>query len=291
MTRTEAVKFLSFKNNYLRIASYRINFPQHNGKYYYLDFKHLVELSTLDMHFRTLIMKMSISIEHCLKVNLIHDLEYNNAEDGYSIVNSFVNIPGNEYILKDIKRKSTSQYNGDLINHYFNFSSLGQSNNTNMNIDCPAWVLVEAISFGTFINFYNHYYSCYPSKNAVTTSKLLNSVRSLRNACAHNNCILHDLKPGSTIPNIKIVNVINSISGISKNQRQARLSNRFTYEFVSVLYLFDLVVSDEVKKHMYIELNDFSKRRLLRHIDYFSPQTPVKNSIEFLSKAIDFFSN
>lgn len=290
MTRTEAVKFLSERNNYLRIASYRKNYQKHNGKYCDLDFKYLVELSTLDMHLRNLIMKMTISIEHCLKVKLIRDIEMDPREDGYSIVNSFFAIPKNRYIINDIVRKASSQYSGDLIQHYFNYSvEFGSDGKEIYKFDCPAWVLIEVISFGAFIKFYEHFYQ--NGRKPQIQVEMLNSVKSLRNACAHNNCIMHDLKSSNkTAPKGRIVNAVKKISTIGSGQRNKKLSNQFILEFVTLLYVYDSVVSEDVKKHTYKELRNFSEHRLIRHIDYFDTQPLVKTSIDFLHKVIDFYA-
>ncbi|MFC3920224.1 Abi family protein [Streptococcus lactarius] len=57
---------------------------------------------------------------------------------------------------------------------------------------------MELLSFGSIINFYLDYYT---RKNSPhIQSQILNLVRSLRNAAAHNNCILYDLNPGTTVP-------------------------------------------------------------------------------------------
>ena len=44
------------------------------GKYVNLDFAYLVELSTLDMYFRRLIVGMCLDIEHVLKTRLMRDI-------------------------------------------------------------------------------------------------------------------------------------------------------------------------------------------------------------------------
>lgn len=69
-----------------------------------------------------------------------------------------------------------------------------------------------------------------------------------------------------------------------------KLQNRFLLEFVTLLYVFDQIVSEDVKKYTYKELRNFSTKRLIRHIDYFDKQNLIKTSIEFLFKIIDFFT-
>lgn len=65
-----------------------------------------------------------------------------------------------------------------------------------MGTDCPAWVLMELLTFGDFICFYEYYYA---TKGQLPISTcLINFVKSLRNGCAHNNCIIADLNPGAS---------------------------------------------------------------------------------------------
>lgn len=63
MSEEDAIIFLSERNNYFRIASYRKNYDKHIsgvniGKYIDLDFAYLSELATIDMHLRLLVIKM-----------------------------------------------------------------------------------------------------------------------------------------------------------------------------------------------------------------------------------------
>ncbi len=286
ISRTQAVKFMSERNNYLRIASYRKNYQKYNGKYCNLDFKYLVELSTLDMYFRNLIMKMTINIEHCLKVRFVRDIELDSLQDGYSIVNEFLNDSRYLYIRGDLERKSHSQYSGELIKHYFKYYC---DDNGIYKYDMPVWVLTEIVSFGEFMKLYRFYYT--EKAKVPIDPSLLESVRSLRNACAHNNCILHDLKPSdTTFVKSVISNTVKKITSIGQEQRRKKLSNRFIMEFVTLLYVYDKIISDEIKKPTYKELENFAAHRLIRNIDYFDNQQLIKTSIEFLVKVIDFFA-
>ena len=90
-SKSQAETYLTDVNNYLRTAAYRKNYQKHTkcintGKYINLDFAYLQELSTIDMHFRFIISKMCLDIEHALKVQILKDIENNPNTDGYDIV-------------------------------------------------------------------------------------------------------------------------------------------------------------------------------------------------------------
>ncbi|WP_294409269.1 Abi family protein [uncultured Ruminococcus sp.] len=284
ITRTQAVKFLQSRNNYFRIISYKKNYKKINGTYQKLDFSYLVELSKIDMYLRNLIIKACIDIEHCLKVKILHDIEYNNLENGYDIVESFLSIPKKKYVIDEIRRASSSHYNGELIDHYFNY----EITNGKLQLDCPVWAFLEMISFGTLIDFYNFYYNKY--NGFPIKANILNSVRSLRNACAHNNCIIHDLSPSQSTKSLyEIDYFVSKCNTIGKTSRRKKLKNQFILEFTSVLYVVDQLLPKDMKSLRKKEFKEFCNKRLIREIDYFSDSLLIKSSIIFLKNLVDFF--
>lgn len=289
----DITEYLRMHNNYFRTASYRKNYEKHlegtnKDKYIDLDFSYLSELATIDMHLRFLVIKMCLDIEHSLKVSLLSDITVNDDEDGYSIVEDFLNK--NDYILKDIFYKSRSTYVGDLIKKDFLFETSEDENGKiifdKVEINCPVWAFMEIITFGDFTKFYSAYYEMYPS--GKNYSGVLNSVKSLRNACAHNNCLIHDLRKGGTKPTSKISQFISSIPSISKSERKSSLSSRAIYELTALVYLYNEVVFEPVKKHRLFELSDLVNNRMIKHADYFQNQDIIKSSYKFLKKVVDF---
>ena len=116
----------------------------------------------------------------------------------------------------------------------------------------------------------------------------LNSVKSLRNACAHNNCVIHNLRKGYTRASARISLFISGIKTITKSERKDKLSIRPLYEIVSLLYLYDNVVFDTVKVNRYKELNWLVNERMIKHADYFKQQQIISASYIFLKKVVDF---
>lgn len=240
------------------------------------------------MYLRTLVLKMCLDIEHSLKVALIADVAVNDEEDGYTIVEQFINK--NEYILTDIYYKSNSTYVGDLIKKYFEFECFedenGKKNISLKKNDCPIWAFMEIITFGDFTKFYSSYYELYPL--GVNYTGILNSVKSLRNACAHNNCIIHNLRKGASIPTAKISQFVSSIPSITKSERKSVLSVRVVFELTSLIYLYDKVVFEPVKKYGLMQLYDLFNNRMTKHANYFEKQDIVKSAYRFLKKVVDF---
>lgn len=295
ITEEEAAEYLTDKNNYLRTAAYRKNYQKHNkglniGKYIDLDFSYLQELSTIDMHFRFLISKMCLDIEHDLKVRMLKDIETDSTTDGYDIVNSFLHQ--NHYIIGKLEATSTSPFTSDLIQKYFtiqkkyNLKKRKKENQIAAYNDCPIWVLFEMLTFGDFIKLYNFYYSTRDNKISCS---IINLVKSLRNGTAHNNCILYNLAHGTSYAPSEISRAIAMIPSINKSQRQKKLSCRPMLEFVALLYSYNLVVSNKVKYHRIQELKNLFYNRMLEKKGFFQKNELIKSNYRFACKVIESF--
>ena len=292
----EAENYLININNYLRTAAYRKNYQKYTnginkGKYICLDFAYLQELSTIDMHFRFIVSKMCLDIEHDLKVKLLKDVEQDSSTDGYDIVNNF--LSQNSYIIGKLEANSASPFTSDLIHKYFtihrvyNTTKQKKENKIVAYNDCPIWVLLEMLTFGDFIKFYEFYYS---TRNFPKLSTpIINLVKSLRNGAAHNNCILADLAHGTSRAPSEISQEIAKISSINLNQRQKKLSCRPMLEFTCLLYVYKLIVSDKVKYHRIKELKELFFKRMPEKRGFFKANELIKSNYEFACKVISAF--
>ncbi|MGN1115393.1 MAG: Abi family protein [Candidatus Ornithomonoglobus sp.] len=273
-----AKKFLSEHNYYMKLAAYRANYDKVNkgkreGEYKNLEFAYLQELSTIDMRLRYIIMHMCADIEHNIRVKLLHDIEVNPYEDGYTAVNKFVG--GHITNLRMIKNHQSSEYTKNLINKYYpNF---------------PAWVYMELITFGTLAHFCDFYSREYKRNFLDIDINMLNSVRDLRNASVHHNCIINQLKKGDNQPLLKITQFVGGINGIGEKSRRRKLSNKFLYDFTTLLYVYNnLVMGTEMKRRRIGELSALVNNRMNKHSDYFVTNEVIKSSFEFMRKVVNY---
>ena len=295
ISEEDAIIYLSEHNNYLRTASYRKNYEKHTtginaGKYIQLDFSYLIELSRLDMYLRSQLLQMCIDIEHALKVRIISDIELNPHENGYNIVKSF--LKDNPSILRNIAQKADSIFTGNLIEKYFSlcyvFDSDGSFQPEVIRTDCPVWVLVELLTFKECISFFKYYNAKFPGRISFNFSRL-NTIRSLRNACAHNNCLLISLRPGVTHPNQSVSQYISKIASIGKEERKNKLSCRPLYEIVCLLIEYNNTVSAPLKTYRMGDLKDFAHNRLVKNYKFFKDNQVIETAIKFFQKIIDNF--
>lgn len=286
-SESDAVQYLAKNNNYFRLGSYRKAFPKfaegsQSGKFISLDFAMLIDLAVVDMLLRQQMLPMTLDIEHFEKLDLLNRIE-NEKEDGYAIVveylaeNDKLSYGGQitNRVKTDIARGCNSPYISDLISRYPDF-------------DFPAWAFMEVIAFGTFIDFYHFCAMRFDDKKMINNYYLLQKTRSLRNGCAHNNCILNNLAAGTSKfkASYALTNAIGHIAEIGKDARKSRLSNDRLQEIATTLYKHKEVASPGIHEHRAAELKTF-KTRMEKHLDYYAGNSQITASFDFLSKLIN----
>lgn len=275
MSEDEAKKILEERNYYLKLASYRNNYvKKQKGKYTNLDFAFLKELSDIDTKLRYLILQMTLDIEHFIKVELLNDIAQNFKNDAYTIVQNFQTV----HQSIDIQNKKNSKYCGDLITKY-------QAN-------IPIWVFLEIISFGDLIKFYNYYIDTYKRLHKEN-AELLYFVRSIRNAAAHSNCLIYNLKKGNPDPkknkNTLISNYASKL-GFSKMVRKNKLNNGFFMDFITLFYSYKIFVkSQKAQENKQREIQELFEKRMLKNKEYFKDNETLKSAYKFCKIIVDDF--
>lgn len=148
---------------------------------------------------------------------------------------------------------------------------------------------MELISFGDMVKLYEYYTERYPRR--LKDSELLYSIRDLRNATAHSNCLINKLQKGTTKPSVKIVKFVSHIDGIGKSMRTNKLSNKFLYDFVSLLYVYNEFINvNVVKEKRFKQIQEFVDGRAMRNKEYFDKNECIKTAYTFVKKVIDYMN-
>lgn len=287
ISKEEAREYLQCNTYYFKLKSYEKSFEYNVSKNQYinLEFAYLVELAKLDMYLRELIIRISLHAEHFLKVKLMDDLTKNEKEDGYHIVRElFSKYP---FMVDHINQKKYNSACADLIHKYEN--------------NWAAWTLIEVLSFGDFIKLYELYYSLYPEQVNEVVSDLIWPLKFIRNASAHNNCLLntlrkpyvythlYDKKRKTIIVNKRLSSMLSSIRTITKKNRKKKMSNPVIHDFVASLFLFDEICTSQVfKKKIFTELKEFMEGRLIKNKDYFSNDCVLTSIYGFVKNIVDY---
>ena len=289
-SKEDAKKFLKYNNYYFKLKSYARNYNINlqTKKYYNLDFAYLVELSKLDMYIRKIILELSLDVEHYLKVRLINDLSDNPKEDGYNIVRMFLQYHPNAEA--DIQSKADKYaFCSDLAEKHLN--EYKEPNKL------AVWNIVELFSFGNFMELYELYYQTYPSFNY---SDYLKSIKFIRNAAAHNNCILSTLRKPNSLKKFsktkKLANILGRIPEFRElDNRDAMMKNPVIHDFVTLLFVYNDVMKVSATKnvrnkkmeeicHLFCDADG----RIKKNKSYFEKNPYIKEAYLFICSIIKY---
>lgn len=293
ISEKDAENYLKNNNNYYNLTSYKNNFEKYfvNGifidKYIDLDFSYLKDLSIIDHRLRLILFKMIIDIEHYLKIKILNTIESIDEEDGYRIVNryleqDFYNVKFPKKVHNSIFKKVGSEYYQKIFSKY----DLDKDKKLE---NIPIWEFLEIITFGELVIFYDFYTNEYKLKDENKDVYILRDIVKLRNAVAHNNCILSELnmKKNKYPPSYKIIQFLNNCN-IGKDTRSKKLSNSRIRQITYTLYMFnEIVTSDGIKNNVKKDINELFFDRIIKHKEYYNNNELLKSIYCYLKKIIE----
>lgn len=273
----EAAVFLAKHNYFFRLKQYAdFGEKTKSGKFTNVDFGQMVELSTVDMFLRKLILKMTLDFEHYLKVKIINDSQENPADDGYAVVENFLETHNRVRHLIENLNNSSYFYNRQVFDKYKEKTSV--------------WSIVEMLGFSDFIDFYAHYYQFFHLKCEYTPH--FDSVRRLRNAAAHNTCMISNLKPQSWFKsdieiNFELLGANLEVgNGVISSCLKVPVLNDFA---VMLSNYVKLISSPKIKEKTLEEMQEFFNGRMILHKEYFENVIEIKNAYHFAKDVLDYF--
>lgn len=268
ISEESAKDYLLTHTYYFKLKAYAKNYKKNptRNKYIQLDFSYLQDLARLDMYFRELIFKMTVDVEYLVKVQIMTECQKNTYDDGYKIVSDFLNE--NSAVKEDLQKRTLGKsYNSALIKDHL--------------ADMPIWVFLETINLYNLSKFYAFYTTRFPIENDVLP--YLWSIRMLRNASAHNLCVLNRLlETGQTI-NSRLFKVIKrDFPVIGARKLKQYMANPVVYDFLAVLTAFkDLDKSKCVLKRHLVDLHHFLKR-CTKHASYYRGNNAIRGVFRFI---------
>lgn len=292
ITETEAENYLRDNNNYYNITSYKYNFERYfiDGefvdKFIDLDFAYLKDLAIIDHRLRLILFKMIIDIEHYLKIRILNLIENIDEEDGYRIVNMYLEKDYNdEKFPKKVHNSIFKKVGSEYYNKIFSKYDIDKDKKLE---NIPIWEFLEIIIFGELVNLYEFFSTEYDLKNEKKNVFILREIVKLRNAVAHNSCVLCDLdkKDNTFKPDYKIVSFLNNC-GIRKETRDNKLSNSRIRQITYTLYMFnEIVTSIGVKTNIVNDINELFYERIISHKEYYNNNELLKSIYAYFDKII-----
>ena len=175
----------------------------------------------------------------------------------------------------EINRNKGNIYCGDIVNKYDGAY--------------PIWAFIEIIPFGRLVAFYGFCADRFADKEMKNNFYRLLTCKEIRNASAHSNCILNDLKARTAAhkTNTAVTNELMMINDMNSNFRRNRMSNARIQQLVTLFYMHrTMVESDGIKKSESEEIQKVMKR-IDRNYDYYSTNPMIKGTFDFLKMVVD----
>ena len=282
MDEAEARDYLGQHNNYFKLTAYRKNYDKHpagenKDKYINLEFAYLVDIAVIDMQLRYRIVHMALYLEHHTKLQLLRKMDDYN-EDGYQVVQDYIDSldeKQRKIFDSEINRNKGNIYCGDIIAKYEGAF--------------PVWAFIEIVPFGRLVAFYGFCADRFSDKSMKDTFYRLLTCKEIRNASAHSNCILNNLKAKTAAhsTNAAVTLELMKIKGMNTNFRKNRMSNARIQQVVTLLYTHkDMVESEGIKRS---ESEDLKKimERVDKNYDYYNTNPMIKGTFDFLKLVVD----
>lgn len=292
ISEQDALHYLQYNTYLFKLSAYRKNYPKDitNTRYLHLDFSNLVDLAVIDMYLRALIVKLSLNIEHFAKVKLLRQVTDNKHEDGYCIVREYLNSldeSSRHNILSELERNARSPYCKEAYAKYKD--------------NFPVWVFIEIISFGSFLSFYKFcaerfsaQFASFPNKPLHNSRDMINdfylmlSVKRIRNAAAHNNCILNDLRAQKHREQVsfELIRSLRNDLGFGSESIRKKVSNIRVAQILTCLYMHKKLASSQgIQRHLSTELHEFADRLFQKNT--YDDNQLIKSTFTLLASAID----
>lgn len=269
ISKAQAINFLNKNNYYYKLSAFRKNFKKKDGKYVDLDFDHLVDLASLDMKIRSILLNIAINVEHFIKVELSRQINNNDQEDGYSILIDFKHSEYGKYYKITKEKFKQSRYQGDMYRKRKN--------------DYPYWALLEHMDYGCLMKFVAFYYEKYKPKTLKKAYELGDNARHIRNACAHNSVfILNIFKDDNKLPNVS-----SSVSTLAKQADILKYKNyKKVNDLLSLFALSKTYCSQPVKEYQKGFLEEFLVRAK-RYESNYQKNVELTKMMTIFTKIID----
>lgn len=279
---TEAKRILETESYWFKLGAYCTLYDKqvegdHVGDYINLDFAYLVDLTSIDNQLRRTLLPLTLDVEHYAMARLEHLLCGHEEEDGYSVVRDYwdsLSSAERKRRYSEIARLKRDYYCAVLLRKYHK--------------DMPAWVFMELLTLGAFIDFYRFCARRWESDEMQQEHYLLRAVKSARNAYAHSACTINNFKRRDGRYSTHLwVNEALERTGASKASREKWLRSTAFQQIATLMYSYTYFVSAPETVERARNTLAVLVERIDKHEDYYRLNNTITSAFAFLKKLFD----
>jgi hypothetical protein len=115
----------------------------------------------------------------------------------------------------------------------------------------------------------------------------------IRNAAAHNNCLLNQMRAPysrSISPSYELRNAINKISSYKPDKVTQQLQNPTTHDFLALLLVYSKIVPESSRTKGLEAVKTLFNVRMLENKDYYAKQQGLVSTYRFVSEILNKLS-
>ncbi len=198
-----------------------------------------------------------------------------------------------DHIKNSFRHAGSSFYSRKLFEKYGTVASM------------EPWHFMEMASFRDFISFYKYLFfdsdfkdqlmrgtvSSRDAHIAKRIKRLLFPAKTLRNAAAHNDCVLNALNKRMAKPISEIRKYLDEQCSLTKELVDRSWQVSACHDFAALLICCDLIVPNgETRQRAAGEMSGLL-RSLKKNMDYYDRQEDVSNALQFLIVLVECFSS
>lgn len=261
----------------------RYRATEKKGQFVELDFSYLYDIALIDTDLRKIVFGMCIDVEETVKAILAADFIRASCSD--RIVTDFVNSD-QEYLTATYTAANLDTTAAEI---------LGNTPIADLSLDDFLYV----ISFGTLQRFARFFYLLYAeelyNRKHAPFEPYLDSVRVLRNACAHNNTLLGRLsidsnQPVAFLKNYSVISYLGN-HGVKHRTLETNMSKACIHDLCCLLHLSSFLLPKERAQSSISKFLDFLRFRCTENRWYYIKAPNLLSAHRFLCDVSAIYYN
>ncbi len=262
----QAKKYLSKNTYYAKIRCYLNSFERYQEDYrkhklVNVEFEHVLDLAKIDMYLRKIVISISLDVEHFCKSFFMKEITEDDNFDGYSLVEELKGYYDYAILLEKAKGIDYTKFSLDRFNSENNIYNL-----------------IEILSFSGFIKMFD----LYRGEKFDFESNLMFLCKQIRNASAHNNMLIHNLKQDDDYifnKNQQLKSYLTSRLKLKNKTVKRLMSYPVTHDLCAAIILLKMYASDGIIKKNFEDLDVFIER-VKKNKDYYNKQIHLTKILE-----------